>query len=221
MHTGIAIALAWPETFCKQAGSWYDGIMNVLGFSKDNYYKVGHAAVVLINNATGECDYFDFGRYHAPFGHGRVRDKETDHELIINTIAQISPSGEIENYENILDELSNNPACHGTGIIHSSYCKVNFKEAFSVAKQMQEKSPWKYGPFIWDGTNCSRFVRTIVLAGSPPLTNTLRIFFPFSISPTPTGNVKSLKNKKQYLSANKKLTFFSSEKHQACQVIIN
>src|SRR5690606_25903582 len=102
MHTGIAIALAWPETKCKQAGAWYDGLMNLLGISKENYYKVGHAAVVLIEAKTGNCLYFDFGRYHAPFGQGRVRDLETDHDLEIYTKAKFDNAGNFLNYEQIL-----------------------------------------------------------------------------------------------------------------------
>ncbi len=47
-HTGFAIALAWPQTYCKQPGAWYDPITLLLGINKNNYYKVGHAALVLI-----------------------------------------------------------------------------------------------------------------------------------------------------------------------------
>lgn len=49
MFTGFAIALAWPQTYCKEGGAWYDGIMHILRLSKNHYYKVGHSAVVLTN----------------------------------------------------------------------------------------------------------------------------------------------------------------------------
>ncbi|MDQ3395429.1 MAG: hypothetical protein M3512_15145, partial [Bacteroidota bacterium] len=67
---GFAILLAWPETFCKQAGGWYDPLLSWLGISKNHYYRVGHAAVVLVNGFNGSLQYFDFGRYHSPYGYG-------------------------------------------------------------------------------------------------------------------------------------------------------
>lgn len=202
MYTGIAVALAWPETFCKQAGAWYDWLMNKLGFSKNNYYKVGHAALVLINKETGYCFYFDFGRYHAPFGYGRVRDQETDHDLKIFTKAKFDESGNIINVEKILNELAQNEACHGIGTLHASFTNIYFDKAYKKAKSMQEKSPWKYGPFIWSGTNCSRFVRTVILSGKPPLQERIKLTIPYSITPLPIGNVKSLKGYKLIGSTN-------------------
>ena len=86
MNTGFVVALAWPANMCRQAGAWYDGLMNLLGISKNHYYRVGHAALVLVKSETGECFYFDFGRYHSPFHHGRVRNATTDH-LLSFTIA--------------------------------------------------------------------------------------------------------------------------------------
>jgi hypothetical protein len=56
---GIAIALAWPDTYCKKAGAWYDTPAEWLRISKNNYYKVGHAALVLIEKSSGNCNYFD------------------------------------------------------------------------------------------------------------------------------------------------------------------
>ena len=202
MHTGIAIALAWPETLCKQAGAWYDGLMNILGFSKNNYYKVGHAAVVLIEKESGNCFYFDFGRYHAPFGHGRVRDIETDHDLQIFTKAKVDENKNIFNIEQILNELAQNEACHGLGTLHASFTNINFDKAYQNAKSMQEKSPWKYGPFIWSGTNCSRFVRTVILSGEPSFVEKLKLTFPYTISPLPIGNVISLKEYKSINTSN-------------------
>jgi hypothetical protein len=192
-HTGFVIPLAWPANMCRQAGAWYDGLMNVLGISKNHYYKVGHAALVLVNSETGQCFYFDFGRYHSPFHHGRVRSSETDHDLILYTKALIKDN-KIVNFEQLVTELANNPACHGDGAIHASYCAVDFDKAFIKATEMEEKSPWKYGPFIWKGTNCSRFVRTVALAGQPNFWNKLKLSIPPTLTPSPVRNVKCLPN---------------------------
>jgi len=192
MRNGIAIALAWPETLCKQAGSWYDVPLKWIGVNKSNYYKVGHAAVVLIKKETGECHYFDFGRYHTPHGHGRVRSAITDHDLQMKSIAQVKNSKEISNYTEILLELFGNESCHGSGTLHASYCEIEFEKAFDQAHYMQESSPIKYGPFLLNGTNCSRFVNSVIVAGNPVWYYKLVLTYPKTLSPTPIGNVKTL-----------------------------
>ena len=102
MHSGFAIALAWPETFCKQTGAWYDRLLSAFGINQNGYYKVGHSALVLVDDETGSCRYFDFGRYHAPPSFGRVRSQETDHELTLMIKARISSCGfEINNLKEI------------------------------------------------------------------------------------------------------------------------
>ena len=153
-YNGFAIALAWPETFCKQAGAWYDRFMNMIGISVNNHYKVGHAAVVLVDGQNGKCHYFDFGRYHTPFGFGRVRNEISDPDLSIRTRAVIEESRTIENLNAILGELYHNTSCHGTGSVHASYTGIQFDKAYNHALSMKDKNPWKYGPFTWGGTNC-------------------------------------------------------------------
>lgn len=194
VYDGIAIAIAWPETLCKQAGSWYDMPLMWLGLNKNHYYKVGHAAVVLIDIQTKVCHYFDFGRYHAPFQHGRVRSCYTDHDLEMKTEAIIK-NGKLLNYKDILIELYNNEACHGSGDLHASYCLINFSSAYEKATQMQSLSPIRYGPFLPNGTNCSRFVNAILLSGKPNIINRILLIAPKTLTPTPIGNVRSLKNR--------------------------
>ncbi len=192
-HNGFAVALAWPQTLCKQPGSWYDNLMGMMGFCRQHYYKAGHAAVLLVDDTTGQCDYYDFGRYHAPFGHGRVRSAATDHDLTIKTRAILSDGKQrILNFHEILEELSQNPSCHGDGTLYGAHCRVNFIKASDKARKMQESSTLPYGPFIWNGTNCSRFVRTVILAGKPSLKNYFRLGFLNPVSPTPRGNINNL-----------------------------
>ena len=47
-NSGFAIAIAWPETHCKQPGSWYDDLMGRFGINRNNYYRAGHAALVIV-----------------------------------------------------------------------------------------------------------------------------------------------------------------------------
>ena len=195
-NTGFAIAVAWPETYCKQPGYWYDGLTNFLGFSTNHYYKVGHAAVVLVNSETQKAHYFDFGRYHTPFKHGRVRSELTDHSFRIKTLANISNDAcSILNLEEILTELQVNSECHGEGKLHASYCSVNFEKALEKASQLQMNSPIVYGPFIYKGTNCSRFVNACIVAGKPNWKFVFKLKANVLLTPTPFDNINALSNK--------------------------
>jgi hypothetical protein len=195
-YTGFAIAIAWPETWCKQSGAWWDGFLNRIGLSKNHYFKVGHAALVLVDSKTGKCFYFDFGRYHTPFNHGRVRSEKTDDGLKMITKARISVDRQkIVNFEEILNELQMNPECHGEGSIHASYGKIDFNSAFSKASLMQQKSPIRYGPFRYGGSNCSRFVNTAIRAGNPAWFSALKLNFFVPLTPTTLNNVNSFGNK--------------------------
>lgn len=194
-HTGFAIAVSWPETYCKQPGDWYDGLAKAIGISKHHYYKVGHTAIVLVQSATKQCHYFDFGRYHAPFQHGRVRSQFTDDGLRIRTLANISFDGvHIGNIKEILTELQKNHESHGEGILHASYVAIDFESAYQKALEMQNVSPIPYGPFRYKGSNCSRFVNKVILAGKPAVSLALRLKFLLPFTPTPMSNVKALKH---------------------------
>lgn len=193
MRNDFAIALAWPETLCKRAGAWYDYPMHHLGISKKGYYKVGHAAVVLIDSTNQSCHYFDFGRYHAPEKHGRVRSAFTDHDLLINTKAVLSgDTRRLENIEEILQELYNNPSTHGTQAIYGALVNINFQKAFEFANQLQKREFIPYGPFVPNGTNCSRFVSSVLQAGKPSIYQELKLKFPLTISPTPMWNLRAV-----------------------------
>ena len=195
-NTGFAIAISWPETYCKQAGNWYDNILNSIGLAKHHYYKVGHAALVLVNAENGECRYFDFGRYHTPWKMGRARSEKTDPGLKIKTIARISAvKKELCNFKEILAELQHNPECHGEGAIHASYGPVDYDKALAKACWYEDKSPFWYGPFRYRGCNCSRFVNDCIVAGKPKLSSLLklRVFIP--LTPTTLNNVNALDHK--------------------------
>ncbi len=195
--TGIVIALAWPQTWCRQANSWYDQILFLTGINKNHFYRAGHSALVLVKKETGKCYYFDFGRYHAPFNYGRVRSALTDHDLAIPFCAEISDDGrEIVNYEKILHFLQKNVSCHGNGSLYASYAEIDFETAFKKARELQNNSPIIYGPFIKGGTNCSRFTYSVILAGKPPAKNLWKLKYLMPFTPSPMSNVNALENQK-------------------------
>lgn len=195
MYKGIAVALAWPATWCKQTGSWYDQPLQLLGINNRGYYQVGHAALVLADPANGTCQYFDFGRYHAPHGLGRIRSGRTDHDLIINTPLRIDagkPNNEDLNL--LLEELSQNPSTHGDGKLYAAWTEVDVISCQDKLQKMMESNFIAYGPFVRPGTNCSRFVNTILLAGTTDPFTRVRLAFPPMLTPTPMWNVMALGN---------------------------
>lgn len=192
-YTGFAIAIAWPNTYCRQPNSWYDSISKLLGISKNHYYKAGHAALVLVDSKTQKCHYFDFGRYHSPLGFGRVRSEITDTGLKVKTAPKISSDGKsILNFVEILTELQLNPECHGEGKLYASYCQINFDKAYQKAIELLQISPIRYGPFQHKGCNCSRFVANCILAGKPNRWYSFRMKYFVPLTPTPLSNVYSL-----------------------------
>lgn len=193
LHNGFAIAIAWPTTLCKQVGAWYDHLMNRVRISKNGYYKVGHSALLLVDQSTGYCRYFDFGRYHSPHGLGRVRSEKTDHDLKIKTKAVFSADfTKIQNLHTILEELFHNYSTHGSGTIYGSAVKINYDKALAHVNWLQAKEFIPYGPFLPKGTNCSRFVNSAILSGNPPLQVKLLLKSPPTLTPTPMWNVRAI-----------------------------
>ena len=196
MKNDFIITLAWPEGMVMAAGSWYDKIL-----SKKGKYRAGHSAVVLINSKRKKSHYFDFGRYHTPKGYGRVRDVETDPGL--DLVDPVIENGKIVNFEEILIQLSEIKAIKATGKMYAALItEVNFEKAFLTAKRIQKKEMIAYGPFVINGTNCSRFVSKIIKSSSPSWIKVLRLKYPFCISPSPKRNV-CISNQHYYMVENK------------------
>ncbi len=198
-HTkGTIIPLAWPDTPVIKEGKWYDGIMAFLGFLKNDFYKAGHAAVVLVDHDEEEFRYFDFGRYQTPNKQGRVRDRHTDPDLILHS-KPIIKQGEIQNMEELMRELSELKATHGEGrLIASTLVVPNIDQAFKKAKNMQNREAIIYGPFNIGGTNCSRFVAQTAKASNIGFIKNLLIRIPYTITHTTITNVKIINDYRYY-----------------------
>ena len=129
LQRDFVILLAWPEGMVSAANSWYD----IFFSNKDKKYRVGHSAAVLINSKEGKAYYFDFGRYHTPQGYGRVRDEETDPDLVLPDIN--IKSDKIVNLNDILVFLSKLKSTHGEGRLYASLLsEVSFFDAYNYAK---------------------------------------------------------------------------------------
>ena len=196
LKTGAFVAISWPDTRIYNASSWYDGPMKILGICKrDGYYNIGHAALLLIDYRNGDVRYFDFGRYHTPFGYGRVRDEQSDPELAIITKA-IVENGEVINIKDILFELNANQSSNGDGKLVSSVTPdIDFDLALASAKSFQGREAVPYGPFQPFGSNCSRFVANIYRAGFTSYFKKLRISNRYLYFHSPTSNIIYTNNK--------------------------
>lgn len=189
--TGVIVNIAWPETKVFKASSWYDGLMVLTGYCVDDYYKVGHAALLLIDYRTSNVFYFDFGRYHTPQGFGRVRDVESDPELTISTKANFQKR-QISNLSDILIELQSNESNHGDGRLVATLTRdIDFDKAFSYAKSLQDRGAVPYGPFQPNGSNCSRFVANTYKKGVKSFFKRHRIDLSYIYFHTPISNIVS------------------------------
>ena len=208
MQKDHIIMLAWPEGYVRAAGAWYDKV-----FSINGKYRVGHSAAVLINSKEGKAYYFDFGRYHTPQGYGRVRDEETDPDLVLPGVN--IKSDKIVNLNDILVFLSKLKSTHGEGRLYASVLsEVAFFDAYNYAKKLQNKGMVKYGPFVYGGTNCSRFTASLAISSLPPFFKKIRLRFPFCISPSPKRNV-SILNNTYYVIDKEKVKIISKSKLKA------
>ena len=184
MQKDFIIVLAWPEGMVAAAGGWYDKVLSTNG-----QYRVGHSALILVNTVANQLNYFDFGRYHSPFGFGRVRDLETDPDISLKSKPIIS-GNTIDNINEILLEIYNLKATHGHGTLYASILKnIDFNNAYEKAKEMQNMGLISYGPVVLTGTNCSRFVASIMRASKPHWLTKLRLRLPFCLSPSPKRNI--------------------------------
>lgn len=191
-NSGTIVALAWPDTKVVCEGKWYDVPMRWVGAIKDGEYSAGHAAFLLINNASGDIDYFDFGRYHTPIKYGRVRSRLTDPDIEMKHKAIID-AGEITNLDQILIERYNNGACHGKGRLTAAIVKnIDYKKALNKVLRIQDRDAIYYGPFEFKGGTCSRLVAQTVLASTSDWLTKMMIVFPYTISATPRSNNKVL-----------------------------
>jgi len=188
MSTDFIVVLAWPEGYVKAANAWYDKF-----FSSQGKYRVGHSALILINSKSFTAKYFDFGRYHTPKGYGRVRDEETDHELALPKAEIIK--NKIKNIRELLLFVSKIKSTRGEGKLYASVISnVDYKSSYLTAKRIQKKEALVYGPFVINGTNCSRFVAKVIRASKLPIIKKIRFRFPFCISPSPARNVSIANN---------------------------
>ncbi|MFK5982549.1 MAG: hypothetical protein QM499_06520 [Flavobacteriaceae bacterium] len=166
--SGKLIVLAFPDTFVKVSDEWQCKLLPLVGLGTFKQIKAGHAAMVLIENKTGEAKYYDFGRYVTPNGFGRVRSVETDAELKIPFKAKLVGNGPLENLDTFLRWLEGNPQkTHGEGRLVASVCEeIDFEKAQDYILNLQSQGSYPYKAFAENGSNCARFVTETILTST-------------------------------------------------------
>ena len=190
-YNDIAIPIAWPDQTARGDELWMAALKK-LGIVKNLNFKVGHAAIVLIERKTGDLRYFDFGRYIVPRGFGRARSSEFDPRLELFSKASFSENNQFLNLEEILIELSNKEsATHGAGRLLCSIAEhVSFQKGVEYAESLVDKGPILYGAIAPNNNSCSRYVAQILVNAmekNDPRSN--KIFFPECLKASPTSNV--------------------------------
>lgn len=188
---GRLLVMAWPEAAAKTDGNWYDIIFKMMN-NKSGFHKVGHAAIVVMNMVSGEINYFDFGRYLITEGSGRARSIETDPDVAIKMKGKIR-NGEVENIEEILKFLAFYEPLHGSGALWATFPEemVSVEETIEYVRRYQERGDIKYGPFIYKGSNCSRFICDVAENIFKNKKRVRHLNYPMSLTPTPLGNIFS------------------------------
>ena len=123
------ISLAWPFATARAPEKIWS-FLKKIGLIKNVNFRIGHAAMLIAKKH--ELFYYDLGRYISPLGYGRVRSKETDPKLAIETIPIWNKKGELENLSSIFQELEDKKkATHGDGPLYAS---INY--AVEVSKSL-------------------------------------------------------------------------------------
>ncbi|WP_250433056.1 DUF6695 family protein [Hanstruepera flava] len=189
-NDAFILTLAFPETIVLHAEEWYSPYLKYLGIGNKTHVRAGHAALVLINKRTGELEYHDFGRYITPEPNGRVRGKDTDHELDFPLNAEISDD-KIGNLDDILRFLATHPKLtHGDGTLYASVCsEINYKVARAHISNMQNKHFIRYAAFVTDACNCARFVTDTLIASVTNSKIKRRLVRSKWFTPSTVGNV--------------------------------
>ncbi|MGB7526813.1 MULTISPECIES: DUF6695 family protein [Sphingobacterium] len=190
-YNDLAIPIAWPDQTARGDELWM-AVLKKLGIVKNLNFKVGHAAIVLIEKKSGDLKYFDFGRYIVPRGFGRARSSQFDPRLELETKAIFSDSGELLNLEEILCELTEKEsATHGGGRLLCSISeRISFNKGVQFAEALVDKGPVLYGALAPNNNSCSRYVAQILVnAMEKNDPRSSKIFFPECLKSSPTSNV--------------------------------
>lgn len=190
-YQDLALVIAWPDQTARGDEAWMS-LLKKIGVVKNLNFRVGHAAILLVERCSGQLAYYDFGRYITPRGYGRARSAASDPRLTVQTLARVNGVGHILNLQEILNELSGmEEATHGGGRLFFSVAQgLSFRLASQYAQGLVDAGPIKYGALAAGNNSCSRFVAQVLLAGwAPGIRQRRSVALPECLKPSPMSNV--------------------------------
>ncbi len=202
MHTfdDLAIILTWPDATIRGDEKWMM-FFKKIGLVKNLNFKVGHTGIVLVERATGNMRFYDFGRYISPRGYGRARSQESDPRLAIDLKAQID-NGQISNLEEIVHHFETlKSAMYGEGHLYFSIAEhINYTSAKLFGDSWVEKGTYPYGAVARHNNNCSRFITRMLMKSSEKYHYWHGINLPETIKASPISNVVNAVNNRMIYS---------------------
>ncbi len=186
-------------------------LLPLVGLGTRSHIKAGHAALVLIENATGNSFYYDFGRYITPPGKGRVRGANTDVELEIPFRATFT-NNSLENLKDFLLWLDAHPEkTHGSGRLVASLCEdIHFDKALTYINSLQDQGSVPYKAFGKVGSNCARFVTETILSATDNTSIRKHLLHNKKFTPSTVGNVEKSANSGIFQVLDGKITNYDS-----------
>ncbi len=197
-YNDFLIPMGFPNWKIYLPDQWYKPILQRLGFNKDGLTGLGHSLIVMVNAEDGEIVYADFGRYCVAPTMGRARMYIED-PLLKVPFKAIIKDGQIENILEIVKWVYDAFNIHMSGgpLIYKVLGNASFDKSFALAKEFCEKGFMHYNIFGKKNSNCSRFVRSVLIEGRRP--GSLDFAFRFGlITPTPVDNVFLLDRHRSY-----------------------
>ncbi|MCL7988279.1 hypothetical protein M8998_10050 [Sphingobacterium sp. lm-10] len=202
MHTfsDLAIILTWPDATIRGDEKWMM-FFKKIGFVKNLNFKVGHTGIVLVEKATGNMRFYDFGRYISPRGYGRARSQDSDPRLIIGLKAHVK-DGQITNLEEIVRYFETlKSAMYGEGQLYFSVAEnVNFILAKHFGDSWVERGTYPYGAVARHNNNCSRFITRMLMKASKKYHYWHGINLPETFKASPISNVVNVVNNRMIYS---------------------
>lgn len=193
-YLDTAIVIAWPECTAR-ADESLAIFLKKAGLVKNLNFRVGHAAICLINPQTFEVLYYDFGRYITPRGYGRARSKFSDPALALEVKAVFDENQDLQNVEEIAAELdAKSKFTHGSGPLVFSVSKtINFAKAKEYADAMVLRGYFPYNGLDKSASNCARYVTETMKAANEDGSVGTKLKYPVTFRPTPLFNVVAAK----------------------------
>lgn len=169
----MAIVVNFPDKPIKLPyyRSFWNFWAHVFDFNRDNFARVGHTGVILVNGSTGDLEYFDFGRYDdrndlmgpRPEFYGTVRSSGHVPGLALKMHAKFS-NGWISNVDTILLHLGAKKLFTGYGRIEAAEVyRLNYDKMINRARRFEDVDYHLYG--APSNLYCTSFVRKVIRAG--------------------------------------------------------